>query len=174
MNNLDLPPSLPIEPLTREAFTPFGEVIETEGAHAFPINQGTTTRFHDLCRVDVSDEGGKAILSIFRGTPRPHPIEIKMLERHPLGSQAFFPLNPEPWLAVVALSTPDGAAPDLNSLRCFRANPQQGVNYAKGVWHHPLLCLAPRQDFLIIDRDGSGNNLEEIEIALRLISPSED
>ena len=34
-------------PLTREAFAPFGDVIETEGAHHYPINQGTTERYHD-------------------------------------------------------------------------------------------------------------------------------
>ena len=56
--------ALTIEPLTREAFAPFGDVIELEGAKQFPINQGTTIRFHDLANVDVG-EGGRALISLF-------------------------------------------------------------------------------------------------------------
>ncbi len=146
--------TLVIERLTREAFSPFGEVIETEGAEQFTINQGTTTRFHALAGVEAGPDA-RAILSIFRGTRRPSPIALKMLERHPLGSQAFFPLTPHDWLIVVA------DAPSADRLRCFRARGDQGVNYARGVWHHPLLVLEPVHDFLIVDRDGPGDNLEE-------------
>ena len=148
---------LPIEPLTREAFAPFGRVIEAEGAEHYAINQGTTTRFHRLATVEAGC-GGQAIISIFRSTPRPTPIAITLLERHPLGSQAFMPLANEEWLVVVA------DQPVVSALRCFRATGAQGVQYAKGTWHHPLLTIAPTQDFLIIDRDGSGENLEEVKL----------
>ena len=143
-----------IEPLTREAFAPFGEVIETAGAESFPINEGTTTRFHALATADPGPDG-QAIVSIFRGTRRPDPIAIRMLERHPLGSQAFMPLAAYDWLVVVA------DEPKTEALRCFRAHGEQGVNYARGVWHHPLLVLVPVQDFVVVDRAGPGENLEE-------------
>jgi ureidoglycolate lyase len=143
-----------IESLTREAFAPFGEVIETAGAESFPINEGTTTRFHALAAADPGPDG-QAIVSIFRGTRRPEPIAIQMLERHPLGSQAFMPLAPYDWLVVVA------EQPEAAALRCFRAHGEQGVNYARGVWHHPLLVLVPVHDFLVVDRAGPGENLEE-------------
>ena len=146
--------SLAIEPLTAEAFAPFGTVIQTEGADHFPINQGTTTRFHALAAADPGPDG-RAIISIFRGTRRPDPIRLTMLERHPLATQAFFPLSQHDWLVVVA------EEPRASTLRCFRARGDQGVNYATGVWHHPLLVLVPEQDFLIVDRDGPGENLEE-------------
>ena len=107
-----------------------------------------------MATVETGDEG-RAILSIFRGTPRPRPIAVTMLERHPLGSQAFIPLSNEDWLIVVA------EKPEVSALRCFRATGAQGVQYATGVWHHPLLVLAPSQDFLIVDREGPGKNLEE-------------
>ena len=143
-----------IEPLTREAFAPFGEVIETAGAESFPINEGTTTRFHALATADPGADG-QAIVSIFRGTRRPDPIAIRMLERHPLGSQAFMPLAAYDWLVVVA------EEPKASALRCLRAHGEQGVNYARGVWHHPLLVLVPVQDFVVVDRAGPGENLEE-------------
>lgn len=161
------PARLVIEPLTKGAFAAFGTVIETDGARQIGINQGTTTRFDAMADIDVAAAGGAPILSLFRGTRRPDPIEIRLLERHPLGSQAFYPLSDDDWLVVVAPSTGDGAAPDFASLRCFRARGTQGVSYAPGTWHHPLLVLKPQQDFLVVDRrappdEAAGQNLDEV------------
>jgi len=150
--------SLAIEPLTRAAFAPFGEVLEMAGASPRMINEGTTERYHALAQVDVGSESGKAIVSLFRASRRPLPILIGMLERHPLGSQAFYPLQPDDWLVVVGEGK---ARPEPGRIRCFRATGGQGVNYARNVWHHPVLILAPRQDFIVVDREGPGNNLEE-------------
>ena len=155
---------LAIEPLTRANFAPFGDVIEMEGAQHYPINQGFAERFHDLARIDTGTHDGETIISLFRGRPRPTPIEIGFVERHPLGSQAFYPLQERDWLIVVA-------EPDLQTLRAFRASGRQGINYARNVWHYPLLVLGQESDFLIIDRKGAGNNLEEAQLpeAARLI-----
>ena len=148
------------EPLTREAFRPFGDVIEMEGAAHFTINQGFAERFNDLAYVDVAMEGGSTNVSLFLGTPRPRPIEIRLMERHPLGSQIFFPLQDRPWLVLVA-----GDVHDFASYRLFTATGRQGVNYARNVWHHPLLVLDAGSRFLIVDRKGPGNNLEEVWLA---------
>jgi len=153
---------LAIEPLTREAFAPFGDVIELEGAKQIPINLGTTIRFHDLAKVDVTDEGGRTLVNLFRGQPRVLPFEVKMLERHPLGSQAFIPLNDKPYLVVVA---PAGEL-DESKVRAFVSSGWQGVNYAKGVWHHPLLSLGEVSDFIVVDRGGGGLNLNEQDLSV--------
>jgi ureidoglycolate lyase len=146
-----------IEPLTRAAFAPYGDVIETAGAELRMINEGTTERFHALATADVGTDG-TTILSLFRANCRTYPFTVRMLERHPLGSQAFYPLTDHEWLVVVG----DGAVrPDPATIRCFRATGQQGVNYARNTWHHPVLVLQPVQDFLVMDRQGPGNNLEE-------------
>lgn len=152
---------LSIQPLAKDVFAPYGTVIETDGAKQISINQGTTTRFDALARIDVAYEGGIPIISIFRGTRRSSPIEICMLERHPLGSQAFMPLSDHDWLVVVAQGNADGNAPDFDSLVCFRAMGSQGVSYDPGTWHHPLLILEDSQDFLVMDRSGDGHNLDE-------------
>jgi ureidoglycolate lyase len=147
------------EPLTANAFAPFGTVIETAGAKSFPINEGNTTRFHALATAGPGPDG-EVIVSIFRATQWPRPVTIRMLERHPLGAQAFFPLSPEDWLVVVA----EGGPPTADDLRLFCARGDQGVQYAHGVWHHPLLVLAEQQDFLVVDRRGPGENLDEIKV----------
>ncbi|MBN3764693.1 ureidoglycolate lyase [Burkholderia sp. Ac-20365] len=152
--------TLAIEPLTREAFAPFGDVIELEGAKQIPINLGTTIRYHDLAKVDVTDEGGRTLVNLFRGQPRMLPFEIRMMERHPLGSQAFVPLNDKPYLVVVA---PAGEL-DESQIRAFVTSGWQGVNYAKGVWHHPLLALGEVTDFIVVDRGGDGLNLNEQDL----------
>jgi ureidoglycolate lyase len=152
--------TLRVEPLTRAGFAPFGEVIELEGAQHFPINAGTTERYHDLARADVSDQGGRALINVFRAQPRHEPIEIRMMERHPLGSQAFIPLARTPYLVVVA---PAGEL-DPAALRAFITQGWQGVNYAKGVWHHPLLALERVSDFIVLDRGGDGVNCNEQDL----------
>jgi ureidoglycolate lyase len=148
------------EPLTAEAFAPFGQVIEaTDRAERLDINFGNTIRFHDLADIDVGDDQGRPIVSIFRGQPLIPPL-LRIFERHPVGSQAFIPLDGRPFLVAVA---PPGAF-DAGKVRLFRAAGTQGVNYAKGVWHHFLLPLEADSDFLVIDRDGPGDNLDEIEL----------
>ena len=149
---------LRIEPLTRAAFAPFGDVVEAEGARHFEINNGSTTRFHDLARVDVAADGGHPLVNIFRARPLPMPLTVAMMEKHPLGSQAFIPLEAAPFLVVVA---PPGESVAPADLRAFLAEADQGVNYARGVWHHPVIALGRETDFLVIDRGGPGDNLAE-------------
>lgn len=150
--------TLPVRPLEAESFAPFGDVIETRNAEHYPINNGTTERFHDLARLDTHDGNGRSIVSIFVGQPFTAPIGISMMERHPLGSQVFMPLTANPYLVVVAGETGEGGPA---SPAAFLATHDQGVNYAKGVWHHPLLSLNCMSRFLVIDREGEGQNLEE-------------
>jgi ureidoglycolate lyase len=149
------------EPLTAQAFAPFGDVIEaSDRAQQIPINYGYTTRYNDLARIDVAQDGGHAIVSLFRAQPMVPPV-LKIFERHPLGSQSFTPLHGRPFLVAVA---PAGDL-DPAAIRVFRAAPHQGVNYARGVWHHFLLPLEAESDFLVIDRAGPGDNLDEIELS---------
>lgn len=153
--------TLAVRPLTRQAFAPFGEVIETEGAHRYPINNGTTTRFHDLARVETAGWRAHTLVSIFRGQPFSLPVTIAMMERHPLGSQAFMPLHDRPWLVVVAVDADGKPGEPLAFLVRPGEGGLRGVNYGRGVWHHPLISLEAASDFLVVDRGGEGNNLEE-------------
>ncbi|KAA8692884.1 Ureidoglycolate lyase [Pseudomonas caricapapayae] len=150
--------TLIIEPLTKEAFAPFGDVIETDGSDHFMINNGSTMRFHRLADVQTAHPDDKAIISIFRAEALQMPLTIGMLERHPLGSQAFIPLLGNPFLIVVA---PVGDAPESALTRAFVSNGRQGINYHRGVWHHPVLTIEKQDDFLVVDRSGEGNNCDE-------------
>ena len=147
---------LPIQLLTQSEFAPFGRVVEVAGAQPLPINQGFATRFNELAEIDVSAGGGHTQICLFTAEPRPEPIAVRLMERHPLGSQLFYPLADRPWLVVVC-SDPG----DPSSFTAFRASGRQGVNYARNVWHHPLIVLDALSRFIVVDRAGPGNNLEE-------------
>ncbi|TQV86224.1 ureidoglycolate lyase [Exilibacterium tricleocarpae] len=149
------------EPLSAAAFAAFGDVIECgDRAKRIPINYGNTLRFHDLAELDVTGGNGRPLMSIFRSTPLPRPIDIKVMERHPLSSQAFYPLSGHPYLVAVA---PAGVF-DLTRVRVFLAGPTQGVNYAAGTWHHYSLALDAVSEFLVIDRGGPGDNCDEVTL----------
>lgn len=146
-----------IRPLTREAFAPFGDVIETENAHSFPINGGKCTRYHDLAKIETAGDKARPMISLVRGEPYPLPLKLTMVERHPLGSQAFIPLTDNPFLVVVSGETNEGPSEPI----AFRTAPGQGVNIARNVWHGILTPLEDVSDFAVVDRGGEGVNLEE-------------
>lgn len=150
-----MPQPLVVHRLSREAFAPFGDVIEADPATMRLINGGTTERFHRLSVAEA--EGEDVIISLFRGQPRRFPYEIAMMERHPFGSQSFSPLSGRPFL--VAVSEDVGGGP--GEPQVFLATGSQGMNCRRNVWHHPLMVLDAVSDFLVVDRDRPETNLEE-------------
>jgi ureidoglycolate lyase len=153
--------ALTIEPLTASAFAPFGQVIETSGAHHYPINSGMTERYHDLARIDLDGPEARPMISIFVGKPYALPLVLRLVERHPLGSQAFYPVGDASWLVIVA-EDEDGRP---TRLRAFRPSAGQGVNIAINTWHGVLTPLDRPAHFVVVDRGGEGNNLEEHHFA---------
>jgi ureidoglycolate lyase len=148
-------------PITTERFAPYGDVIHAAPATVQAMNDARFERFDDLARVDVDEtEGGRVAISIARSkTPTTLPHRFDMVERHPLGSQAFIPLAPFSFVVVVA---PAGESVDIGDLRAFVTNGSQGINYHKGVWHMPLIATEGRQTFLVIDRVPGENNCEQV------------
>lgn len=144
-----------IQPLTEAAFAPFGDVLETSGDPDRIINQGLCGRWHDRARLDILD--GQTGISLFRSETRALPYTLDMVERHPLGSQAFIPMSHDPFLVIVA---PDESGTPGRPL-AFRTAPGQGINIARNTWHGVLTPLHAPGLFAVIDRIGAGANLEE-------------
>jgi ureidoglycolate lyase len=144
-----------IQPLTADAFAPFGQVLETEGDPDRLINQGLCGRWHDRARLEFGD--GRAGISLFRSDTRALPYALEMVERHPLGSQAFLPMSHDPFLVIVA---PDVGGTPGRPL-AFRSTAGQGINIARNTWHGVLTPLHAPGLFAVVDRIGAGANLEE-------------
>ena len=147
------------QPLTAAAFAPFGTVIEAAGEPSFFINAGRCGRYHDLARPEVL-AGGAVTVSVGRSEAAPMPLPIDLLERHPLGSQAFVPMSGARMLVIVAPDEDGVPGPPL----AFLSSGGQGVQYNANIWHGVLAPLTGPADFLIVDRAGEGANLEEYRL----------
>jgi ureidoglycolate lyase len=141
--------------ITSKNFKKFGEVISTKKIKPININNGYAKRFDNLCKINTSLKKGNTIMSIFSTRKRKFPLNIKMMEKHPLGSQAFIPMKETKFLVFVA---PKGKKPNVKKIESFIIPKQTGINYKPGIWHFPLISIK-NMNFLVIDRKGIGNNL---------------
>ena len=142
--------------ITKENFSKFGDLITTKDIKPISINDGYAKRFNNIAELNTSKENGKTTISIFSALKRTFPLKIDMMESHPLGSQAFIPMKETTFLCFVA---PNGEKPDLNKIESFIIPPGLGINYKPGTWHFPLISTED-MNFLVVDREGSGNNLK--------------
>ena len=141
--------------VTRSIFATYGNLISTNDINPIDINAGYAKRFDNLADLNTSKDGGKSIVSIFSALKRTFPMTIDMMEKHPLGSQAFIPMKETTFLCLVALP---GELPEINKIQSFIIPPKMGINYKPGVWHFPLISTEDT-NFLVIDRKGGGENI---------------
>ena len=146
---------LTLEPLTREAFAPYGDVIEVSGEPDKLINQGMCGRFHDLAKLDFGS--GRAGISLFDAQARHFPYSLDMMERHPEGSQAFIPLSGVPM--IVSVAKDNSGKP--GQPRAFLSEPHQSINIHRNTWHGVLAPVEREGQYIVIDRIGDTPNLEE-------------
>ena len=151
MNNIIIKPKM----INKENFKKFGDMITTNGIKPLEINDGYAKRYDGIATLDAKKDNGESIISIFSAFKRSFPMKVDMMEKHPLGSQAFIPMKETTFLAFVA---PEGDKPDLDKVEAFIISKGVGVNYNAGIWHFPLIATED-MDFLVVDRKGKGNNL---------------
>lgn len=157
-------------PLTRERFRPFGDVIEAAGTQRGAMNAARFERFDDLCDVNVGEDGRVRVSVARCRSATKLPYRFDLVERHPLGSQAFVPLAPARFVVVVA---PPAESVEPSDLQAFVTNGRQGVNYLRGTWHMPLIAFEAGQEFLVIDRAGDKPNCDEhvLDESVLLLEP---
>ena len=143
------------KPITKENFKKFGDMITTADIKPIEINNGYAKRYDGIANLNTKKDNGESTISIFSALKRSFPMNVDMMEKHPLGSQAFIPMKETTFLAFVA---PKGEKPDLKKIEAFIVPPGVGVNYNPGTWHFPLISTED-MNFLVVDRKGSGNNL---------------
>ena len=141
--------------ITRKNFAAYGNLISSNDIKPIDINAGYAKRFDDLANIKSSKNGGKTIVSIFSALKRNFPMKIDMMEKHPLGSQAFIPMKETTFLCFVA---PPGESPEIDKIQSFIIPPKTGINYKPDIWHFPLISTE-NTDFLVIDRKGNSENL---------------
>jgi ureidoglycolate lyase len=120
------------QPLTREAFAPFGDVIDVP-------NEAGRTYYEDALG-NLRPEARASLSMTFRVPTQDRPLKSETMERHEFSSQTFVPVDVGRWLIVVAPHATSGG-PDMAAARAFIANGQQGVTYKPDTWHHGLTTL---------------------------------
>ena len=141
--------------ITRTNFAVYGDLISSNDVKPMNINAGYAKRFDNLANIETSKDKGDTIVSIFSALKRTFPMKIDMMEKHPLGSQAFIPIKETTFLSFVA---PPSEKPIINKIESFIIPPKTGINYKPGTWHFPLISTE-NTNFLVIDRKGKGENL---------------
>jgi len=141
--------------ITRTNFATYGDLISADDIKPMDINTGYAKRFDNLAHINTSKDEGKTVVSIFSALKRTFPMKIDMMEKHPLGSQAFIPMKETTFLCFVA---PSGESPVVSKIQSFIIPPKTGINYKPGIWHFPLISTE-NTNFLVIDRKGDGENL---------------
>ena len=141
--------------ITRTNFALYGDLISSDDLKSIDINAGYAKCYDNLANINTSKDEGKTIVSIFSALKRFFPMKIDMMEKHPLGSQAFIPMKETTFLSCVA---PAGKTPEINKIQSFLVPPKTGINYKPGIWHFPLISTEDT-NFLVIDRKGIGDNL---------------
>lgn len=142
-------------PLSAKAFAPFGDVLELTDRESLTINAGMCQRHHDLAKLEFGE--GRAGISLFDGKARHFPYALDMVERHPLGSQAFVPMNGVPLL--ISVCADESGRP--GTPHAFVMRPDQAINLHKGTWHGVLAPIGAQGLYAVVDRIGDGPNLEE-------------
>ena len=150
------PMKLVPEPLTAEAFAPFGRVLSA------PAQPG---------RISASDclqnlrPGARVQLTLSTAAPKTLPLVSKVMERHEFSSQTFMPLDASSYVVVVAPHSDGRRRPDMGRARAFLVRGDQGISYGADVWHHPMTALDREARFAVLMwTDGTSEDEEFIDL----------
>ena len=92
------------QPLTQEAFAPFGDVIDV------PQQAGRT--YYEDALGNLRPRAKASLSMTFRVPTSDRPLKSELMERHEFSSQTFVPVDVARWLIVVAPHAPKGG-PDV-------------------------------------------------------------
>tara|TARA_B110000495_G_C22746536_1_gene437550 strand:- start:13 stop:507 length:495 start_codon:yes stop_codon:yes gene_type:complete len=147
---------LNIKEITKDNFSLYGDLISIRDKSSEGINNNTTQSFFDLANIEILGENNNARLNIFSAKKRIFPLNIDMLEMHPLSSQVFLPMNKTDFIVLV---TAVDIKPDLNKIECFKVSNGDGINFKSHIWHFPLISVQDAK-FITIDKKDADKNIE--------------
>jgi ureidoglycolate lyase len=151
-------PTMQIDPqfLTREAFAPYGDVID------IPTEAGR--QYYEDALGNLRAEARPSLSVSLKADTPDRPLRAELLERHEFSSQTFVPIDVARWLIVVAPHAARGG-PDTSGVRAFIATGKQGVTYKPNTWHHGLTVLdKPGRFAVFMWRTGTGGDEEFVPV----------
>jgi len=144
------------EPISTEAFAPFGRVLFR------PTGEGRSDYTDTLMNLRP---GAEPCFRTSLTLPVELPLTTGVMERHEFSSQAFLPVSVGRYLVMVAPHGADGR-PDAGGLRLFIVPGDLGVSYDANVWHHPMTVLDQPAIFAtVMFNDGGDGDEEFVDLA---------
>ena len=136
--------TLPIAPMTKESFAPFGELWN-------PDERPSERRI--ISRTDYEHDGQTTVGVIWQPY---ETLSFNELERHFGVSQSFVQLSGPPSIVCAAPATdPDDPfdVPNPSDVRAFLIDPNSGWCFKRGVWHslNRHVLAPPGATYIIIN-----------------------
>lgn len=151
-------------PLEAATFAPFGFVIQVDGRAGRRVNQDRALRLDGFGVLRHEAPANKPIVSLYAIDASKLPLDIALVERHPLSSQLFVPMQACRALVVVAPSGNDGM-PGVDHVRAFLSQPGQAICYHPGTWHAPLFAIDEAAAFtMMMWESGTARDCEEFSL----------
>jgi ureidoglycolate lyase len=129
-----------LEPLTAEAFAPFGQVLTVPTAPGRDYFDDALSNLRPHAKASLSIARREDLATL--------PFTATQMERHEFSSQSFVPLDVGRWLVMVAPHAA-GGGPDMSKAKAFLPRPGQGVTFGANVWHHPMTILDKPATFAV-------------------------
>ena len=145
-----------IQTITKNNFSLYGDLITIRNKKSEDINNNTTQSFFDLANIEILGDNKNSRLNIFCAKKRIFPLNIDMLEMHPLSSQVFLPMSKCDFLVLV---TPANIKPDLNKIEFFKVSNGDGINFKTNVRHFPLISIQDAK-YITIDKKDAEKNIK--------------
>ncbi|MCA1593654.1 MAG: ureidoglycolate lyase [Acidobacteria bacterium] len=125
---------LPVQKMTREAFAPYGILIDSRGS--------------------VEIDLGLGVPCLTGATSERREFSFEFMARHRHTMQVFSPLGSSQ--AVICVAPPNGThAPDADKVVAFLVDGRLPYAYYRGTWHTPPFALGEWYSYLVVDRSGT-------------------
>jgi len=146
-----------VEPISAEAFAPFGELV---GPSPAGDRDALTAHWTGVARDRYGSEVAPRTLSL-----PARPPQLGFIEAHPNSPQLSVTFD-SPWILTVVPGivpgTEVGRDADVSSARAFLVEPGVGVILRAGLWHGPVTSLG-ETSVLVIFREGVVDEWTELD-----------
>lgn len=146
------PITLRLQPLTREAFEPFGQVLD--------YRPGDEKRRNFAAALFNDRTGARPNLRVQSTSPTALPFTARTIERHRRSSQMFAPISGGRYVVTVFPSDQAGD-PVIAEGQAFLANGDQAINFNRDTWHHGFMAHGGEGVFLMLRWEDGGADDEE-------------
>ncbi len=151
---------IPIEELTKENFSNYGEIIDPFDEEPI-IKEDVFTFWNDLGTMNIKDKLDFAYLNVIQ-----RDNIYKTLERHEETSEAFIAIDND---CILVVTLNKNNKPDLETVKAFRLEAGKGFIVYPNTWHWLPYPLKDDANLLLLSQKNTlDNDLEKVDLEKEL------